>query len=54
VGGEIARYLAGLDRLLVIEADLARELLGERKAAIINDGLLALKERQLQRAGRPS
>jgi hypothetical protein len=54
VSGEIARYLAGLDRLLAIEADLARELLGERKAAIINDGLLALKERQLQRAARPS
>ena len=54
VSGEIARYLAGLDRLLAIEADLARELLGERKAAIINDGLLALKERQLQRAGKPS
>jgi len=54
VSGEIARYLAGLDRLLAIEAELARELLGERKAAIINDGLLALKERQLQRAAKPS
>ena len=29
---EIARYLAGLDRLLEIEADLAREVMGERKA----------------------
>jgi uncharacterized protein DUF4388 len=52
VKGEIARYLAGLDRLLGIEADLAREILGERKAAIIQDGLMALKERQLQRAGK--
>ena len=33
VTGEIARYLAGLDRLLEIEAELAREMLGERKAA---------------------
>jgi hypothetical protein len=31
-----------------------RELLGERKAGIINDGLMALKERQLQRADKPS
>jgi hypothetical protein len=52
VSGELARYLAGLDRLLAIEAELAREVLGERKAAIIQDGLMALKERQLQRAGR--
>jgi len=54
VSGEIARYLAGLDRLLAIEAALVRELLGERKAGIINDGLMALKERQLQRAEKPS
>ena len=54
VSGEIARYLAGLDRLLAIEAELVREVLGERKAAIINDGLMALKERQLQRADKPS
>jgi hypothetical protein len=46
---EIARYLAGLDRLLEVEAELAREVLGDRKAAIILDGLLSLKERQLQR-----
>jgi hypothetical protein len=46
---EIARYLAGLDRLLEVEAELAKEVLGDRKAAIIQDGLLALKERQLQR-----
>ena len=46
---EIARYLSGLDRLLEVEAELAREVLGERKAAIIQDGLLSLKERQLQR-----
>src|SRR5262249_34493625 len=53
VGGEIARYLAGLDRLLAIESELVRDVLGERKAAIINDGLMALKERQLQRASGP-
>jgi Domain of unknown function (DUF4388) len=54
VSGEIARYLGGLDRLLAIEAELARDVLGDRKAAIIQDGLLELKERQLQRGGRPS
>jgi hypothetical protein len=54
VSGEIARYLAGLDRLLAIEAALVREPLGARKAGIINDGLMALKERQLQRAEKPS
>jgi hypothetical protein len=51
VSGEIARYLSGLDHLLAIEAELARDVLGERKAAIIQDGLLELKERQLLRAG---
>ena len=51
---EIARYLAGLDRLLEIEGELAREVMGERKAAIIEDGLLALKEQQLQRSARPA
>jgi hypothetical protein len=45
---ELSGYLRGLDRLLEIESDLARELLGERKAAIIDDGLLALKQRQLE------
>jgi hypothetical protein len=44
---EIARYLQGLDRLLEIEVELARETLGEKKAGIIQDGLLALKEHQL-------
>jgi hypothetical protein len=48
--GELPRCLRGLDRLLGIEAELAREILGERKAAIIQDGLVALKEAQLQRA----
>ena len=43
---EIADYLHGLDRLLQIEIDLARDVLGERKAAIILDGVLALKEQQ--------
>jgi hypothetical protein len=48
--GEIADYLHGLDRLLQIEIELARDMLGERKAAIILDGVLALKEEQQQRA----
>ena len=48
--GELPRYPRGLDRLLGIEAELARQILGERKAAIIQDGLVALKEAQLQRA----
>jgi hypothetical protein len=52
VTGELARYLGGLDRLLTIEGELARDVLGDRKAAIIQDGLLELKERQLQRAGK--
>jgi hypothetical protein len=43
---EISSYVRGLDRLLEIEGSLTRELLGERKAAIIQDGLLALKEQQ--------
>ena len=43
---EIADYLHGLDRLLQIEIELARDMLGERKAAIILDGVLALKEDQ--------
>jgi hypothetical protein len=45
---EIARFAPGLDRLLEIELELARELLGETRAAIIEDGLLALREHQLQ------
>lgn len=44
---EIAGYLRGLDRLLDVEADLARERLGERKGAIIKDGLQALREQHL-------
>lgn len=52
VSHEVARYIRGLDRLLEIEGDLAREVMGERKAAIIQDGLIALKEQQLQRAAR--
>ena len=50
VSHEVARYIRGLDRLLEIEGDLAREIMGERKAAIIQDGLIALKEQQLHRA----
>lgn len=51
VSGELAGYVRGLDRLLAIESELAREVLGEKKAAIIQDGILALREQQLQ--GRP-
>ena len=54
VAGEIARYLSGLDRLLEIEGELVREMLGERKAAIIQDGLLALKQQQLETEVRSS
>jgi hypothetical protein len=48
VTGELARYLSGLDRLLEIEGEIVREVMGERKAAIIQDGLLALKQQQLE------
>jgi hypothetical protein len=44
---EIAGYLRGLDRLLDVEAELARERLGDRKGAIIKDGLQALREQHL-------
>jgi hypothetical protein len=44
---EIAGYLRGLDRLLDVEVELAKELLGERKGAIIRDGLQALREQHL-------
>ena len=43
VGGEIARYLGGLERLLEIEIAFVRETMGERKAAIIQDGLRELR-----------
>jgi hypothetical protein len=46
VGSEIARYLGGLERLLDIEVALARETMGERKAAIIKDGLRELRAQQ--------
>lgn len=45
---EVARYLQGLDRLLDLEMGLARRMMGEKKAAIIADGLLALKQHQLE------
>jgi hypothetical protein len=45
---QIARYLTGLDRLLEIEADLARHVLGEKKGGIIVDGIVALKQQQLE------
>jgi hypothetical protein len=51
VTGEIATYLRGLDRLLEIEERMARDALGERKAAIIQDGLMELKEQQLLGSG---
>jgi len=50
---EIAGYIRGLDRLLDVEAELARELLGDRKGAIIKDGLVALREQQLASRRRP-
>jgi hypothetical protein len=53
VTSEIARYLTGLDRLLEIEADLAREVMGEKKAGIIIDGLVALKQQQLEGGASP-
>jgi len=53
VTGELARYLSGLDRLLEIEGEIVREVMGERKAAIIQDGLLALKQQQLEADVRP-
>ena len=49
VGGEIARYLDGLERLLEIEVALVGETMGERKAAIIKDGL-----RELRAQSRPT
>jgi hypothetical protein len=45
---ELARYLQGLDRLLDLEMSLARQMMGEKKAAIIADGLLELKQRHLE------
>ena len=47
LGREIAGYLRGLDRLLEVESQLAREQLGERKGAILKDGLAALREQHL-------
>jgi len=37
-----------------IEGEIVRETLGERKAAIIQDGLLALKQQQLEADVRSS
>jgi len=50
VMGEIGAYSRGLGRLLEIEAAQARTALGEKKAAIIEDGLIALREQQMQKA----
>jgi hypothetical protein len=52
VSRELGAYVRGLDRLLAIELELARQRLGEKKAGIIQDGILALKEQQLR--GRAS
>lgn len=49
VGHELASYRRGLDHLLEIEQEMARVALGERKAAIIADGILALERQQLDR-----
>jgi hypothetical protein len=51
IADEIAGYMRGLDRLLEIELEIARQMLGERKSAIVLDGVMAIKERQL---GRPA
>jgi hypothetical protein len=45
--GEISRYLEGLDRLLEIERQLAREVLGEQRAGLLEEGLFALRRRHL-------
>lgn len=50
VMGEIGAYSRGLGRLLEIEAAQVKTALGEKKAAIIQDGLIALREQQLQKA----
>ena len=50
VTGEIGAYSRGLGRLLEIEAAQARSALGEKKAAIIQDGLMALREQQMQKS----
>jgi len=47
LGREIAGYLRGLERLLEVESQLARERLGERKGAMLKDGLAALREQHL-------
>ena len=50
VMGEIGAYSRGLGRLLEIESAQAKSALGEKKAAIIQDGLIALREQQMQKA----
>ena len=50
VMGEIGAYSRGLGRLLEIEAAQAKTALGSKKAAIIQDGLIALREQQMQKA----
>jgi hypothetical protein len=50
---EIAGYVRGLERLLEVETELARDVLGDRKGTIIKEGLLALREQQLAARRRP-
>jgi hypothetical protein len=50
VMGEIGAYSRGLGRLLEIEAAQVKTALGEKKAAIIQDGLIALREQLMQKA----
>lgn len=49
----IGRYLQGLDRLLEIEFALAREVLGERNAALLEEGVLARRREGRVRPGSP-
>jgi hypothetical protein len=44
MASEIAGYLRGFDRLLEIEFSLAREMLGARNAASLEEGVLALRQ----------
>jgi hypothetical protein len=50
IAGEIASYVRGLERLLTIEDEMLRRVVGPKKAAIIQDGLIALRAQQVERA----
>ena len=45
---EVVRLVEVTDRLLDLEMTLARQMMGEKKAAIIADGLMALKQQHLE------